>query len=62
MRTLPTLLLTAITIGAAAQYWELTTPIKTRSEFTAMCMLDGQLAYAVDKPMGAILRTADGGT
>ncbi len=61
MRTLHTLLLSALVLSASAQQWVLTTPIKTRSEFTAMQMLDDQLAYAVDKPMGAILRTTDGG-
>ncbi len=62
MRTFSTLVLSVITIAASAQQWELTTPIKTRSEFTAIRMVDENVAFAVDKPMGAILRTADGGT
>lgn len=62
MKISSTLLLATVSLVANAQQWELTTPIKTRSEFTAMCLLDGQLAFAVDKPMGAILRTEDGGT
>jgi photosystem II stability/assembly factor-like uncharacterized protein len=62
MKIISTLLLATVSLSASAQQWELTTPIKTRSEFTAMRLLDDQLAFAVDKPMGAILRTADGGT
>ncbi|MCO5275951.1 MAG: YCF48-related protein [Flavobacteriales bacterium] len=61
MRTLPTLLLTAIAIGAAAQQWELTTPIKTRSEFHQIHMVNDLVAYAADRPMGSIVRTTDGG-
>lgn len=61
MRQALTLALFAVYTIASAQQWELTTPIKTRSEFTAMQMLDGDTAFAVDKPMGAILRTTDGG-
>ena len=49
-------------LAAHAQQWELVTPIKTRSQFHAMQMLDEHVAYAVDKPMGAILRTTNGGT
>lgn len=61
MRTFNALVLSALAFTASAQQWELTTPIKTRSEFTAMRLVDDQLAFAVDKPMGAILRTTDGG-
>ncbi|HQW06039.1 MAG: T9SS type A sorting domain-containing protein [Flavobacteriales bacterium] len=41
--------------------WELMTPIKTRSQFDALAMVSDAQGYAVDKPMGAILRTFDGG-
>ncbi|MCO6483644.1 MAG: T9SS type A sorting domain-containing protein [Flavobacteriales bacterium] len=61
MRFSSSLLLSLVTSLACAQSWELTTPIKTRSEFFAMEMLDDDTAFAVDKPMGAILRTTDGG-
>ena len=61
MKQLCTVVFLFAALNANAQQWELTTPIKTRSEFTAMQMLNDQLAYAVDKPMGAILRTTDGG-
>lgn len=54
---LPALLLT---LGMNAQ-WELVTPIKTRSEFTALHMVSDAVGFAVDNPMGAILRTNDGG-
>ena len=49
-----------LAVGTHAQ-WELVTPIKTRSEFEAMRMVNATVGYAVDKPMGAILRTHDGG-
>lgn len=49
-----------LAIGTHAQ-WELVTPIKTRSEFEAIRMVNGTVGYALDKPMGAILRTRDGG-
>lgn len=55
----PSLLLCA-TIASAQ--WELVTPIKTRSEFEAIKMVTDEVGYAIDKPMGAILRTRDGGT
>lgn len=61
MRLHFTFLLALATTLACAQAWELTTPIKTRSEFFAMQLLDDDTAFAVDKPMGAILRTTDGG-
>ncbi|MGV3637601.1 MAG: T9SS type A sorting domain-containing protein, partial [Flavobacteriales bacterium] len=41
--------------------WELVTPIKTRSEFPAMQLVSDQIGYTVDRPLGAILRTDDGG-
>jgi photosystem II stability/assembly factor-like uncharacterized protein len=41
--------------------WELVTPIKTRSEFDAIKMVSDEVGYAVDKPLGTILRTRDGG-
>ena len=46
---------------ASAQQWELVTPIKTRSEFDAIKMVSDAVGYAVDKPLGTILRTHDGG-
>lgn len=46
--------------GAFAQ-WELMTPIKTRSEFPAIKMVSDAVGYAIDDPLGAILRTHDGG-
>lgn len=49
-----------LAIASSAQ-WVLTTPIKTRSEFEAIRMVNATVGYAVDKPMGAILRTHDGG-
>lgn len=49
-----------ISLGTCAQ-WELVTPIKTRSEFTALHMESDAVGFAVDNPMGAILRTSDGG-
>jgi photosystem II stability/assembly factor-like uncharacterized protein len=55
------LALFALFTASHAQQWELTTPIKTRSEFLAIQMVNDNVAYAVDKPMGAILRTTDGG-
>jgi photosystem II stability/assembly factor-like uncharacterized protein len=45
----------------SAQQWELVTPIKTRSEFEAIEMVSDAVGYAVDKPLGTILRTHDGG-
>ncbi|HEY0976926.1 MAG TPA: YCF48-related protein [Flavobacteriales bacterium] len=47
-------------LSASAQ-WDLVTPIKTRSEFTALHMVSDAVGFAVDRPMGAILRTSDGG-
>jgi photosystem II stability/assembly factor-like uncharacterized protein len=57
-----TFLLSALLLsfGTHAQ-WELVTPIKTRSEFTALHMVSDAVGFAVDNPMGAILRTSDGG-
>jgi len=57
-----TFLLSALllAVGTHAQ-WELVTPIKTRSEFTALHMVSDATGFAVDNPMGAILRTSDGG-
>src|SRR5690606_32945780 len=60
MRTLHALLLSALALAAHAQ-WELTTPIKTRSEFHHIHMVNDLVAYAADKPMGSIVRTVDGG-
>lgn len=57
--TLLPLLLLMLT-SAKAQ-WELTTPVKTYSQFDAMLMLDDIRGYAVDKSMGVLLRTLDGG-
>ncbi len=61
MRLFSTLLLSALALYANAQQWELTTPIKTYSEFFAIQLVNENVAYAVDKPMGAILHTTDGG-
>ncbi len=55
------LLLFLLLFTAAHAQWELMTPIKTRSEFEAIRMVNDQVGYAIDKPMGAILRTHDGG-
>lgn len=56
-------LFSALSLSVAlAQQWELVTPIKTRSEFEAIRMVTDEVGYAIDKPMGAILRTRDGGT
>lgn len=41
--------------------WDLVTPIKTRSEFPGVQMVSDQIGYAIDRPLGAILRTDDGG-
>lgn len=60
MRTFTALSLLLAPILLAAQ-WELVTPIKTRSEFTALHMVSDAAGFAVDNPMGAILRTYDGG-
>jgi photosystem II stability/assembly factor-like uncharacterized protein len=61
MRTLSAILVLAASLSVHAQQWELTTPIKTRSEFTDLQWVSSTVAYAVDKPMGAILRSTDGG-
>lgn len=53
------LVLTLHALLTSAQ-WELVTPIKTRSEFTALHMVNDASGFAVDNPMGAILRTHDG--
>ena len=53
------LLLLFIASHAEAQEWELMTPIKTRSEFTALYMVNDAVGFAVDNPLGAILRTHD---
>lgn len=61
MRTpliIPTLLLA---LSSQAQ-WVLTTPIKTRSEIPGIQMIDDAVGYAIDRPLGAILRTDDGGS
>ncbi len=60
MRNLALLLL-LIAPHVEAQEWELVTPIKTRSEFTALHMVNDAVGFAVDNPLGAILRTHDGG-
>ena len=62
MRSSITLFGTLSLSMALAQQWELVTPIKTRSEFEAIKMVTDEVGYAIDKPMGAILRTRDGGT
>ena len=57
-----TFLLSALLLSFATHaQWELVTPIKTRSEFTALHMVSDAVGFAVDNPMGAILRTSDGG-
>ena len=61
MRPIFALLLSASFASALAQQWELVTPIKTRSEFDAIKMVSDAVGYAVDKPLGTILRTHDGG-
>lgn len=61
MRLLSTLLLSLATILASAQQWELTTGVKTRSEFSAVRMVNTTLGYALDKALSDILRTRDGG-
>ena len=62
MRTRNTLLIASLAaqLIASAQ-WKLTTPIKTRSQFDAMLMVDDIRGYALDKSMGVMLRTLDGG-
>lgn len=55
-------LLSALSLAMSfAQSWQLMTPIKTRSEFPAMRLVTDQVGYALDRPLGAILRTEDGG-
>ena len=61
MRPFYTLIVALISSLALSQEWELVTPIKTRSEFTALHMVSDAVGFAVDQPMGAILRTYDGG-
>lgn len=61
MRSFSTLFGALICSLAFSQQWELVTPIKTRSEFTALHMVNDAVGFAVDRPMGAILRTYDGG-
>ncbi|MEZ4791439.1 MAG: T9SS type A sorting domain-containing protein [Flavobacteriales bacterium] len=57
----PLLLVFALHALLTSAQWELVTPIKTRSEFTALHMVNDAAGFAVDNPMGAILRTHDGG-
>lgn len=62
MKTLATLLLSSVIALSSVAQWELVTPIKTRSEFPGIQMVSDQIGYAIDRPLGAILRTDDGGT
>src|SRR5690349_12938325 len=47
-------------LSAFAQ-WQLTTPIKTTSEFEDLVMVGPSMAYATDPVHGAVLCTNDGG-
>ncbi|MDX9752174.1 MAG: YCF48-related protein, partial [Flavobacteriales bacterium] len=61
MKPLSAICLLLLSALAAHAQWELTTPIKTRSEFHHIHMVNDLVAYAADKPMGSIVRTVDGG-
>lgn len=61
-RTLIAILTILFTRPAAnAQQWELVTPIKTRSVLVEMQMTDALTGFAVDRPLGAILKTSNAG-
>lgn len=62
MKTLLSLLLSVVLITSSVAQWELVTPIKTRSEFPGIQMVNDLVGYAIDRPLGAILRTDDGGS
>lgn len=61
MRPIISFLFLVSSVIATAQQWELVTPIKTRSEFQDIHLVNDLVGYALDRPMGAILRTDDGG-
>ncbi|HRO38945.1 MAG TPA: hypothetical protein PLZ25_03410, partial [Flavobacteriales bacterium] len=61
MRTLHTLLLSALALSASAQQWELMTPIKNTSEYEDIVMVNELVGYAADRPTGTIIATEDGG-
>jgi photosystem II stability/assembly factor-like uncharacterized protein len=58
----PLTLLFPLLCATVSAQWELITPIKTRSEFPDLQMVNDVVGYAIDRPMGAILRTDDGGS
>lgn len=50
-----------LTLGAPAQNWELTTPIKNRSDLLDLRMTGTTTGYVVDRTLGTILHTTDAG-
>ncbi len=50
-----------LVLPAAAQTWELVTPVKTRSELAGVHMVDPTTGYTIDRMLGFILKTTDAG-
>ncbi|MEZ4757802.1 MAG: YCF48-related protein [Flavobacteriales bacterium] len=61
MRTPATALLLLIAPLLHAQTWELVTPIKTRSDLTAVHLHSPTEAVTIDRTLGYVLRTSDAG-
>jgi photosystem II stability/assembly factor-like uncharacterized protein len=53
--------LLALPCTLVAQEWQLTTPVKTRSELVAVRMVGPTTGYAIDRVMGFVLKTTDAG-
>lgn len=61
-RSLLFVLLSFFTLAPGkAQQWELTTPIKDRSEITGLVLLDQYNGFATDQVLRCVLATTDGG-
>jgi photosystem II stability/assembly factor-like uncharacterized protein len=61
MRFPSLLLLLLVALHLHAQTWELVTPIKTRSDLTAVRMHSPTSAVTIDRTLGHVLRTSDAG-
>ena len=57
----PALLIVLVQHGSFAQQWRIVTPIKDRSDLVSVRMTDPMTGYMIDRSIGAILRTTNGG-
>jgi photosystem II stability/assembly factor-like uncharacterized protein len=61
IRSLLIALAAAFTSSITAQEWQLVTPVKTRSEFAAVRMVNATTGYTIDRALGFVLETNDAG-